>query len=482
MGLYIYYGILILLVLNTIAAVITVLRQDRPVATIWAWLLVLILLPGIGFIIYYFVGRKISDQNIFRIRNQEIYGLNGLKEKYLNKDGKQKNVDHYPRGIQKMMRVLFKSDYSILTENNHVEIFISGQEKMNRLVADIYAATDSVHVQYYIFTDDEVGMRVVEALIDRAEAGLEVKLMADAVGSRLLSKDSVKRMEEAGVQFESFFSKSPFFIFNFRLNWRNHRKIVVIDGLVGYVGGFNVAEEYIGRGPLGYWRDTHFRITGDAVKTLQSRFMVDWFASKKAKPSDFDHEYFPEPEITGDTAMQIVSSGPDEESDQIKMGYLQMINIAEEYIYIQTPYFIPDEAVFEAVEMAALSGVEVHIMIPSKPDHPLVYRATEYYVKSLLPAGVHVHKYREDGFLHAKTVCVDGHVASVGTANFDIRSFALNFEINAFVYDRKVVTQLEGIFKNDLKESTQVDMDHFENQTKWKKFRQGFSRLFSPVL
>ncbi len=451
MGLYIFYGILILLVLNTIAAVITVLRQDRPVATIWAWLLVLILLPGVGFIIYYFVGRKISDQNIFRIRNQEIYGLNGLKEKYLNKDGKQKNVDHYPRGIQKMMRVLFKSDYSILTENNHVEIFISGQEKMNRLVADIYAATDSVHVQYYIFTDDEVGMRVVDALIDRAKAGLEVKLMADAVGSRRLSKKSIKRMEEAGVQFESFFSKSPFFIFNFRLNWRNHRKIVVIDGLVGYVGGFNVAKEYIGRGPLGYWRDTHFRITGDAVKTLQSRFMVDWFASKKAKPSDFDHEYFPEPEITGDTAMQIVSSGP-------------------------------DEAIFEAVEMAALSGVEVHIMIPSKPDHPLVYRATEYYVKSLLPAGVHVHKYREDGFLHAKTVCVDGHVASVGTANFDIRSFALNFEINAFVYDRKVVTQLEGIFKNDLKESTQVDMDHFENQTRWKKFRQGFSRMFSPVL
>ncbi|MER2094899.1 MAG: PLDc N-terminal domain-containing protein, partial [Aerococcus urinaeequi] len=166
MGLYIFYGILILLVLNTIAAVITVLRQDRPVATIWAWLLVLILLPGVGFIIYYFVGRKISDQNIFRIRNQEVYGLNGLKDKYLNDKGKQKNVNHYPRGIQKMMRVLFKSDYSILTENNHVEIFISGQEKMDRLVADIYAATDSVHVQYYIFTDDEVGMRVVDALVD----------------------------------------------------------------------------------------------------------------------------------------------------------------------------------------------------------------------------------------------------------------------------------------------------------------------------
>lgn len=482
MGLYIIYGILFLFILNTIIAVVTVLRQQRPVATIWAWLLVLILLPGIGFIIYYFVGRKISDQNIFRIRNQEVYGLNGLKEKYLNKDGKQKNVDHYPRGIQKMMRLLFKSDYSILTVNNQVEVFIDGRKKMDKLVEDIYAATDSVHVQYYIFTDDEVGMRVVDALVDRAEAGLEVKLMADAVGSRLLSKDSVKRMEQAGVQFESFFSKSPFFIFNFRLNWRNHRKIVVIDGLVGYVGGFNVAKEYIGRGPLGYWRDTHFRITGDAVKTLQSRFMVDWFASKKAKPSDFDHEYFPDPKIIGDIAMQIVSSGPDEESDQIKMGYLQMINIAEEYIYIQTPYFIPDEAVFEAVEMAALSGVEVHIMIPSKPDHPLVYRATEYYVKSLLKSGVHVHKYRDDGFLHAKTLCVDGHLASVGTANFDIRSFALNFEINAFVYDRKLVAQLEEIFQNDLKESTQVDMDYFENQTKWKKFRQGFSRLFSPVL
>jgi cardiolipin synthase len=482
MGLYIFYGILILLALNTLAAAITVLKQQRPVATIWAWLLVLILLPGVGFIVYYFVGRKLSNQNIFRIRNQEVYGLNGLREKYLDENRKQKNVDNYRHDVKKMMRVLFKSDYSILTDNNHVDIYIDGNEKMDQLVKDIYAAKDSVHVQYYIFTDDEVGMRVVEALIDRANAGLEVKLMTDAVGSRLLRKKSIKRMEEAGVQFESFFSRSPFFIFNFRLNWRNHRKIVVIDGVVGYVGGFNVAKEYIGKGPLGYWRDTHFRLTGDAVKTLQSRFMVDWFASKEAKPSDFEHEYFPDAEVEGNTAMQIVSSGPDEESDQIKMGYLQMINLAEEHIYIQTPYFIPDEAVFEAVEMAALAGVEVHIMIPFKPDHPLVYRATEYYVKGLLSAGVHVHKYREDGFMHAKTVCVDGHVASVGTANFDIRSFALNFEINAFVYDEAVVQRLEDIFKKDMEESTKVGKDHFENQSRWKKFRQGFSRLFSPVL
>lgn len=482
MGMYIFYGILFLLILNTTAAIITVFRQPRPVTTIWAWLLVLILLPFVGFIIYYFVGRKISTKNIFRIRSQEVYGLNGLKDKYLDEHNKLRNIKTQDNDIRKMTRLLFKSDHSILTENNDVEIFIDGQEKIDRLVADIYAAKDSVHVQYYIFTDDETGRKVVDALIDRAKAGLEVKLMSDAVGSRLLSKKSIREMEKAGVQFESFFSKSPFFIVNFRLNWRNHRKIVVIDGLIGYVGGFNIAKEYVGKGPLGYWRDTHLRVQGDAVKTLQSRFMIDWFASKKAKPTDFDHEYFPDPIVEGETAMQIVSSGPDEELDQIKMGYLQMINMAERYICIQSPYFIPDEAVFEAIELAALSGVEVHIMIPFKPDHPLVYRATEYYAKALLPAGVHIHKYREDGFLHAKTVCVDGRIASVGTANFDIRSFALNFEINAFIYDEKIVAELEEIFKADAKELTEVDMAHFENQSRWKKFRQSFSRLFSPIL
>lgn len=482
MGVYIFNGILILLLLNTIAAIYTVFKESRPVSTIWAWLLVLILLPGIGFIIYFFVGRKISSENIFQIRNQEVYGLNGLKEKYIDSNNKQKNLKTFPKDTQKLMKLLYKSDHSIETDNNQVEIFVEGQEKIDQLVKDIYAAKDHVHMQYYIFTDDETGQKVVDALIDRAKAGLEVKLLTDAVGSRALSKKGVKEMEDAGVKFESFFSRRKLSIINFRLNWRNHRKIVIIDGLIGYVGGFNVAKEYVGKGPLGYWRDTHLRVHGDAVKTLQSRFMIDWFASKKVSPKDFDHDYFPDPEIEGTTAMQIVSSGPDEESDQIKMGYIQMINMAENYIYIQSPYFIPDEAVFEAVELAALSGVEVHIMIPFKPDHPFVYRATEYYVKSLLQAGVKVHKYREDGFLHAKTVCVDGTVASVGTANFDIRSFALNFEINAFIYDEKVVTDLEEIFKRDVEVSTLVDEAHFENQSRWKKFRQSFSRLFSPIL
>lgn len=479
---YIIWGLIILLIINTLAAIFTVFREPRPVSTIWAWLLVLILLPGFGFIIYYFVGRKLSSQNIFRIKNQEVYGMTGLKAKYLDSDQKHKEMAKFPKEVQKMIRLLYNSDHSIRTDNNQVQIFTDGQEKIDQLVKDIYAAKDSVHVQYYILTDDETGIKLVDALVDRAEAGLEVKLLTDAIGSRLLSKKSIRRMQAAGVQFESFFSKSPLLIVNFRLNWRNHRKIVVIDGFIGYVGGFNIADEYVGKGPLGLWRDTHLRIQGDAVKTLQSRFMIDWFASKKASPKDFDREYFPEPQVEGTTPMQIVSSGPDEELDQIKMGYLQMIHMAEKHIYIQSPYFIPDEAVFEAIQLAATSGVEVHIMIPFKPDHPFVYRASEYYAKQLLQNGVRIHKYREDSFLHAKTICVDGKVASVGTANFDIRSFALNFEVNAFIYDEEVVGKLEAIFEEDMKVSINADKEHFAKQTLWKKFRQSFSRLFSPIL
>ncbi|MCZ0717205.1 cardiolipin synthase [Aerococcus kribbianus] len=478
---YILMGIGIFLLVNTILAVITVFKEPRPVTSIWAWLLVLNLIPGIGFIIYYFVGRKISQSNIFHLQTQEVHGMQDLIASHTDSNRKQKNLDQFPPLIQEMMTLLFRSDFSILTHHNQVDLYVDGDDKFAALVADLEAAQDFIHIQYYIFTDDEVGGPILDILERKAREGVEVRLLYDAVGSRSLRPKDLNALRDAGGQVSSFFSKSPFWIINFRLNFRNHRKIVVIDGQVGYVGGFNVAKEYIGKGPLGYWRDTHLRLRGNAVKTLESRFLMDWYASEKEKPKNFDREYFPEPKVKGDTAMQIVSSGPDEDMDQIKMGYIKMISLAQDHVYIQSPYFIPDESVFETIEIAALSGVDVRIMIPCKPDHPFVYRATEYYAKEILAAGAKIYTY-DKGFLHAKTVMVDGKFASVGTANMDMRSFALNFEVNAFLYDRTIVADLETAFYDDIAESTQVDEEYFANQSRWKKFRQAFSRLLSPIL
>lgn len=478
---YILIAIGIFLLVNTILAVITVFKETRPVTSIWAWLLVLNLLPGIGFIIYYFVGRKISQKNIFHLQTQEVYGMQGLIKSHTDENHRQTNIGGYSHSTQQMMTLLFRSDFSILTQRNDVKIYTDGKEKFADLLKDIENAKEFIHIQYYIFNNDEVGGPILKALERKAREGVEVRFLYDAVGGRKLKKRHLKPLEEAGGRTASFFSKSPFWIVNFRLNFRNHRKIVAIDGQVGYVGGFNVAKEYIGKGDLGYWRDTHLRIQGDAVKTLESRFLMDWYATRKEKVKNFEREYFPEPVHRGNTAMQIVSSGPDEDKDQIKMGYAKMISMAKDHVYIQTPYFIPDEAMYSAVIMAIVSGVDMHIMIPPKPDHPFVYRATEYFVKQMEQLGAKIHRY-DKGFLHAKTIMVDGKYASVGTANMDVRSFALNFEVNAFIYDDELVSQLEAIYHRDMEDSTLLTAEYFNNQSRWKKFRQEFSRLFSPIL
>ncbi|MHB2040379.1 cardiolipin synthase [Aerococcus mictus] len=478
--------IIAIILINTVSAIYTVFRQERPVATIWAWLLVLILLPGLGFVIYFFLGRKISDKQIFQLNEKEAMGMTTLFNKNIDDSGKQRFISDYDPELQELIILLYRSNFSILTANNEVEIFDEGKEKIEALLKDIAAAKHHIHIQYYILTPDEVGNRVLDALTKKAQEGVEVRLLYDALGSRQLKDKDLEALRAAGGVASAFFGYSTW-IQNFRLNFRNHRKIVVIDGRVGYIGGFNIAKEYIGKGPLGYWRDTHLRVVGEAVQALQSRFVVDWYASTDEDTSlllaepELAHDYFPLFPVEDKVPMQIVSSGPEDETDQIKMGYLKMITMARSRIYLHTPYFIPDSPILEALELAALSGIEVHIMIPCKPDHPFVYRATEYYSKEVLASGVHVHRY-DKGFLHSKMMIVDDRIASVGTANFDIRSFRLNFEVNAFIYDKTVVAELIAQYERDLEDSTLLTREYFDNQSGWKKFKQKGSRLLAPIL
>jgi len=270
-----------------------------------------------------------------------------------------------------------------------------------------------------------------------------------------------------------------------RGNYRNHRKIVVIDGVTGFVGGFNIGNEYLGlEKKMGYWRDTHLKIVGSAAYELQHRFLLDWRASSNEELLIDDtklNHYFPTISQKSGAGIQIVSSGPDNINQQIKQGFLRMINTAEDYILIQSPYFVPDESILEALKIALLSGIDVRIMIPNKPDHIFIYWVTLAYVGELIEYGAKIFIY-ENGFLHAKTIVVDDSVCSVGSCNFDIRSFRLNFETNAFIYDRKVAIHLKNIFVEDIKKCTYYNKELYRNRSRRVKIKESISRLFSPLL
>ena len=328
---------------------------------------------------------------------------------------------------------------------------------------------------------------MVALLAEKAAEGVEVRAIFDAAGTfRIHKKKFFGSICRAGGDVRIFFPlKIPFL--NTRLHFRNHRKILVVDGRVGFIGGFNIGDEYLGKGEMGYWRDTHLRIEGSAVASLQRRFVMDWnYSAKDARlfVSAESGEYFPA-ELTeerGKSRVQIASSGPDSPDRAIYSGYLSLIGQAKESIYIHTPYFIPDEAMYTALLLAARSGVDVRVVIPCKPDHPFVYWANHSYLGDLLAAGVRGYTYN-DGFIHSKASVFDGKAATVGTANWDIRSFKLNFETNAFVYDQEICEKMRADFLAELETNcTEITQEMYANRSVRVRIREGVSRLMSPLL
>lgn len=306
-------------------------------------------------------------------------------------------------------------------------------------------------------------------------------MLYDELGSRTLRKKFFKELREAGGHVEVFFP-SKLRPINLRLNYRNHRKLVIIDGIIGYVGGFNVGDEYLGLNPkFGYWRDTHIRLQGTAVHAIQTRFILDWNQASHHHTLTYIPNHFPDYGPKGNVGMQIVTSGPDSEWEQIKNGYIKMISNAKRSILIQTPYFIPDASLLDALRIACLSGIDVNIMIPNKPDHAFVYWATLSYIGELLKAGATVYIY-DNGFIHAKTIVVDDEIASVGTANIDVRSFRLNFEVNAFIYDITIAKKLVSTFKEDLLVSRKYTYEEYLQRPLWIRIKESVSRLLSPIL
>lgn len=472
----------VLIILNiTFGFALIFLERKDPAAT-WAWLMVLTLLPFFGFVLYLLFGQNLKKQKIFDNKTTDdkmLYrkSLDQIKELEHCKDLDLCRYDSY---YQESIHMHLLSSHSVYTENNHVNIITDGKEKFKQLIEDIDGAKDHIHILYYIIKNDDLSSRLMKALTKKAKEGVEVRALFDSLGGRRLSKNLIVDFQKAGGKFATFFpARIP--VLTLRINYRNHRKIAIIDGKIGYVGGFNIGDEYLGLNKkFGYWRDNHLRIKGNAVQSMQMRFISDWNHSSLDK-MNYEKRYYPTMDVKSDTGIQIVSSGPDSEEMHIKNGYLKMIMSARKSIYIQTPYFVPDQSFLECLKIAALSGVDVNIMIPNKPDHIFIYWASYSYIGDLLNSGVKAYTY-EGGFLHAKTVIIDEEISSVGTANMDIRSFKLNFEINAFVYDKAVASSLTHFFKEDLKKCKEITKERYNSRTAIVKIKESIARLLSPIL
>ena len=475
-------------IINFLEILNLIFREKRSIEATIAWVLVLTTVPAIGCILYISFGRGVSKDNMFKIKETED---KILKENIIDTQIKlERNDDFEPDliGYKDMIYALANSNNSHFTTNNSVEIFPESKNFFESLLEELKKAKNHINIQFYIFKDDEIGNKIIDILIDKAQSGVEVRLLYDAVGSRLFSDKSIHRLKRSGVKVGAFF---PSFmkIINFNVNYRNHRKIVVIDGNVGFIGGNNVGDEYLGKDPkFGYWRDTHLKITGDSVKDLNIRFILDWrYTTKEDLVLDkyFNNETLISPNDNSleNIGLQIVSSGPDStELDEIKYGYMKMIQKAKQYIYIQTPYFILDKTLTDTLKIACFSGVDVRIMIPSKPDHPFVYWASSSYAGELLKYGAKLYTYDHNAFLHAKTIVVDDCVCSIGTANMDIRSFELNFEINAFMYSSEIAKKQRLIFENDMLKSKEVTLDMYNSRSRYVRVKESISRLLSPIL
>lgn len=454
------------------------LENRRPAQTL-TWLVVLGSFPILGFLFYILFGRNYRKRRMFEkkaLLDEETF-LKFAENHEWNHD-KIVHMGNHQRLLFKLAHRLGKSPISFATET---EALTNGEATFKKIFSELKKARHHIHLEYYIVRNDEIGKQLKEILIEKAKEGVQVRFLYDAVGSWQLSDEYIGDLREAGVTIIPFFPvKLPFL--NNKINYRNHRKIIVIDGSVGFVGGLNIGDEYLGKNEyFGFWRDTHLYIKGEAVRTLQLIFLQDWYymtGERFLTPSYLSPDLIAEEQFGG---VQIIAGGPDNEWEVIKNLFFSMIISAKHSIWIASPYFIPDEDILSALKIAALSGIDVRILVPSRPDKRIVFYASRSYFPELLEAGVKVYEYQK-GFMHSKIVIVDHELASIGTANMDMRSFHLNFEINAFLYKTKSTHTLVTEYLNDIDDSKELQLELFAKRSIWFRLLESTSRLLSPLL
>ncbi len=462
----------IVYLLTVLSIVVVVISENRnPIKTV-AWILAVVFLPVVGIIWYATFGQDITKRHII---SKRMYSK--LKKRPLDEMDEPAKAS-CPGEHENLVALLQNMDYTPLLGGNDVRIFTNGKDKFDSLFADIEQAKKHIHVEYYVLMDDEIGTKFQQALIRKAKEGLEVRVIYDSFGSRKTKKKFFEEFRKAGIETEPFL-KLTLPALTSRINYRLHRKIVVIDGQIGYVGGMNIADRYLTGFTWGGWRDTHARIEGKGVQGLQSVFLIDWyFVSRTLITARY---YFPMLDNYGEGPMQIVNSGPLSEQNEISHGIMQAIYDAKKSIFIQTPYFLPPEAMIDALQAAAIRGVDVRIMLSKRSDVPIVQMASRSFIKEMLRAGVKVYFYAK-GFLHSKTMTFDSSLTLIGSANFDSRSFEQNFEVEAFIYDEKVTEEANEIFVEDQRHSEIVSLREWAKRPITVRFMESLVRLFAPLL
>ena len=458
-----------------------VYHKHDPVKTL-SWTIVLLFLPYVGIILYLYFGQN--------YRKNKMYSRKGIRDERIKRVISAQQIAQFdamqgllPREIFKQLRLIklnLNNNKSILTTHNLITVYFSGKEALTAMLDSARAAKSHIHLQSYIIEDDNIGRLWKEVLIAKAKEGLPVRIIYDDVGSWSLPKQYVQELRDGGVSVEPF-APVHYPWLTSKINYRNHRKILIVDGTSGYMGGVNIADRYMGGGDFSVWRDTHIRIEGEAVPSLQSSFLLDWYFIKGKILSERKRLYPELPSIEGICYTQIITSGPDSDFANIMQSYFTAITQAKHHIYIVTPYFTPNETILNAMKVASLGGVDVRIMMPEKSDSRIAHLSSRSYFTELMEVGVKIYLFRK-GFNHSKVVSIDRMFCIIGSANMDNRSFEHNFEISALVYNTEITEHIEQRFEEDQHDCRLLQLKKWEKRPRREKAKEAFARLFSPLM
>lgn len=471
---YIHWIFLLLYSIIALVAIIIVIMDNRQPAKTLAWVLVLSFMPIVGIILYFFFGQNIRKERIVSQKS-----LDELTKRAMLEFVEQRNLQ-IPPAYKNIINLFINQDWALPFKDNEAEIYTSGYEFFPALLAEIGRAKHHIHIDTFIIEDDALGRLIADALIDKAHEGVQVRLIYDDVGCWNVQNSFFERMREEGIEVHPFMPvKFP--AFTSKANYRNHRKVCVIDGTVGFIGGMNLALRYVKGTGTQAWRDTHMKLHGTAVYGLQRAFLMDWYFVDRTLITSRDY-YPPHQVVANECLAQVVTSNPTDAWPSIEQGYLGLLTNARRYIYMETPYFLPTEPILFAMRMAALSGVDVRLMIPYRNDSKLVAWASISYVQQIVNAGVKVELYK-DGFNHSKLLICDDEVCTCGSANLDFRSFEHDFESNVFFYDKSMTLRLKQVFETD--ERHCVSFSEWKSKIKssfWQRLFASVVRMLAPLL
>lgn len=464
--------LLILYIITILTSIGVVISENRNPVKSLAWITVLLLLPIVGFVLYLFFGRSPKNMVMIPRRNRRRLRNNHLSGQHSDLSSTELSGEN--RQIAEMAWQLLKST---MISGNDIQIFTNGKDKFESLKEDLLKAKEYIYLQYYIFERDKLGREIRDILQAKVKEGVKVKVIYDHVGSFHLNMSFFSQMRKAGIEAYPFL-KVTFPEFANHINWRNHRKVVVIDGMVGYIGGMNIADRYVEGNELGTWRDTHLRITGEAVAALEYSFAVDWYFMRREVI-----EMHPKTLIkpAGNINIQLVMSGPVGRWSNIAMIFQKAISGAKKRIYLQTPYFLPSDGLLKSLQAAALSGVDVRVMIPDTPDSRLLRLASRSYIKECLQARIKVYFYTS-GMLHSKLIVVDDEFVTTGSTNFDFRSFEHNFEGNLLIYSKEFNKKMADIFHDDQTQCERITIGKWRSRPLLQKALESLARLMAPIL